>query len=294
MKDPTRIPSLIAELQAVWEAQPNQTLPLLIHQLQAAGISVTSTDDDFLELLRAQLAIRPNSLTAADLSENAYIVETENPIRRVVIAHNSVTILPLSGSSAYAVRPSTRARRSNPPIARSAPRKAPTNLSISALQPTAWQFSSVRACRVSQPLVLLDSDGIPHHLGIVTSITVADFPASYADISAGLLPAIRSNNSADSPWNLEQPTSFKDLANQEWLFRLSDGALILLGRWLVVFAFNRRKLSTAAHSWVQAKLEVLEPAQDDELGTEAVTLKVTDAGNKDVVSGAVDWAIRVR
>ena len=284
----------MAELQAVWEAQPNQTLPLLIHQLQAAGMSVTSTDDDFRELLRAQLAIRPNSLSATDLSENAYIVETENPTRRILIAHNSVAILPLSGSSAYAARPSTRARRSNPPVARSDPRNASSNLSISALQPTAWQFSSVRACRVSQPLVLLDSDNIPHHLGIVASITVADFPANYADISTGLLPAIRSNDSAGSPWNLEQPTSFKDLANQEWLFRLNDGTLILLGRWLVVFALNRRELSTITHSWVQAKLEGPEPTQDDELGTEAVTLKVTNSGNKDVVSGAVDWAIRVR
>ena len=294
MKDPTRIPSLIADLQAVWEAQPNQTLPLLIQQLHVAGMSATSTDNDLHELLRTQLTRRPPSLSATDLSENAYLVEAENPVRKIVLAHHSVAILPLSGSSAYAARPITRARKSSSPTNKSAPNKALGKRNISALQPTAWQFSSIRTCRVSQPLVLLDADSSPHHLGIVTSITVADFPAGYADISAGLLPAIRSNRSADSPWDLKQTTTFEHLGNQEWLFRLNDGTLILLGRWLVVFTLDRRKLSTATCSWNRARLDKLESAPDNIQGLEAVKLTVSVSGNKDFVSGPVDWAIRVR
>ena len=294
MKDPTRIPSLMAELQAVWEAQPNRTLPLIIQQLQAAGMSPASTDADLHELLRDQLATRPHSLSATDLDENAYILETENPARRIVLAHHTVTILPLSGSSAYAARSVARVKKLNSPINSSPLRIRAQGKETPALQPTSWLFSSIRTCRVSQPLVLLDSDGIPHHLGVIASITLADFPAADSDISAGLLPAIRSNRSGTIPWTLNRPTQREDLTNQEWLFRLQDGTLVLLGRWSVAFTLDRRKLSTKARAWANAKLELLTPTPSEDLNKEATTLTVTAPGGQKIISGIVEWGIRVR
>ena len=65
-------------------------------------------------------------------------------------------------------------------------------------QPTAWHFSSVRTCRVSYPLVIIGEGSISHHLGVVTSISPASFPAEFAEISQGILPWIPLPGTASS------------------------------------------------------------------------------------------------
>lgn len=331
VKDPTRIPALIAELQAAWEAQPNLPLPRLLHELQAAGMSPTSTDEDFSALLQHRLATHPGFITDVNLTHRTFTVETTNPSRRVILAHHSATILPLAGNSAYVNRNGSRAQKLISPInqpppatpvrrahrvknpsqnhtlkrarqsrhrhkhseANQSPRLHDSNHATTPpLQPTAWTFSTIRSCRVSHPLVLVDNNDIPHHLGVVTSITAADFPADLADIERGLLPTLSGPN-----WSA---LSSSDLPGQEWLFRCADGSLVYIGRWLVVFSFRRRDLTATTHTWTHARIAIDDPAtsydqEASKTGPEtSKTLVIHLAEGGSMRFSPLDWAIRVR
>lgn len=311
MKDPTRIPSHMATLQEVWEAQPHLSLPLLLHQLQVAGITATSTDDDLAELLQHQLATHPLFMTDANLTHRAYIVETTSPARRIILSGNSIAVLPLAGSSAYSMHSHPRAQKLAAPINETPPatpgqrtstgKRAPLpHSSPEVPQPTAWHFSSVRTCRVSYPLVIIGEGSISHHLGVVTSISPASFPAEFADISQGILPWIPLPGTASSDLASSDLTS--PSSGEERLFHCTDGTLILLGRRFVVFSIRRRAVSTSASPWSRADIRVTEHAPSSHsLNTTAplrtdtrYELVIETPQGETYISPALDWAIRTR
>lgn len=333
----------MATLQEVWEAQPHLSLPLLLHQLQVAGMTTTSTDDDLTELLQRQLDTHPLSITDADLTHHAYIIETTSPARRIILSGNSIAVLPLAGSSAYSKHSHPRAQKLAAPI-NTAPPATPGQRNTSAnhltatghtrsrsyipptdsrahptaphtrrprsnphseiLQPTAWQFTRVRTCRVSHPLVIIGEGDIPHRLGVVTSISLADFPAELADIKRGLdvlaimhrAPSANVANGLKTLLNTCTPASFftpEDLKQQEWLLRCSDGTLALLGRRLTVFSFERRALSVSNFRWVHGCLQVNNPV---ELGSPAgpSDLKIETEDTGTYLFSSIEWIIRTR
>lgn len=343
MKDPTRIPSLMATLQEVWEAQPHLSLPLLLHQLQGAGITATSTDDDLAELLQHQLATHPLFITDANLTHRAYIVETTSPARRIILSGNSITVLPLAGSSAYSVHSHPRAQKLASPINETPPvtpgqrttsttyptvtghtrlrphippadsqnhpiaphtRRPRPNPHPEILQPTAWQFTKVRTCRVSHPLVIIGEGSIPHRLGVVTNISLADFPAELADIKRGLdvLAISRRAPSTNATDGLKTPLSTcasarsfapENLEQQEWLFRCSDGTLALLGRRLTVFSFERRALSVSNFRWVRGCFQVDNPVEPHGPAG-PLNLRIHTENVGPYLFSSIEWVIRTR
>ncbi|KGM18062.1 hypothetical protein [Corynebacterium auriscanis] len=287
MKDPTRIPQLIAELQSVWEALPDVPFAQLVHQLQAAGMSITSTDDDVRELFQRQLCAHPSALDQSALANRAFIVQTESPSRRIILSRSSVAVVPVAGSSAYISRSLNRAEKLTP-IKEARASTHPVNKHDEhVLHPTVWQFCSIRTCRVSSPLVLLDANGISHHLGVVTSIAVAGFPAEHADIATSSVETLCGALQG------AMPVTPQLLDNQEWLIRCTDGSLVLLGRWLVVFSFRRRTLSSSAHPWTRAEFSSGEAAAVPDQGLDA-GFSVDLANGQSMQFGQVDWVIRVR
>lgn len=62
MKDPSRIPPVVAQLQKVWEAQPDLALPTLLGILGNRGIGWGSTDEDLVEALNTMYTENPGEI----------------------------------------------------------------------------------------------------------------------------------------------------------------------------------------------------------------------------------------
>lgn len=63
VKDPTRIPAVLAELQETWEAQPDLELTTLLDTLAQHGAGWGASDDDFVAATKALRRDRPLRLT---------------------------------------------------------------------------------------------------------------------------------------------------------------------------------------------------------------------------------------
>ncbi|AKK10329.1 hypothetical protein [Corynebacterium uterequi] len=139
MKDPTRIPGIMADLTSLWEAQPDLTLAQVWGQLESRGLSAASTDED----VRALLA-----QARADYPVNTGAVPTRPLHLRTVEPQRQVTLTP---TAAGQVRVTVRDPRT-------------------AVLPATWLAASVVRGRVSGPLVIDGGEGTHHRLGIITGI----------------------------------------------------------------------------------------------------------------------------
>lgn len=63
MRDPMRIPGVLDELRATWEAQPDVSLPELWARLEARGVALNSSDSELADALRAERAAHPFSVS---------------------------------------------------------------------------------------------------------------------------------------------------------------------------------------------------------------------------------------
>lgn len=149
MKDPSRIPPVVAQLQKVWEAQPDLSLPTLLGILGNRGIGWGSSDEDLVAALNTMYAENPGEIRGGSRSidperevPGRFLVETESPAYRITVDPFRVSV-----------------RR----IARGPHRP---------LQPGVWEFQEVRRCRSGEPLVITDAEGIDHRLGVVVRITL--------------------------------------------------------------------------------------------------------------------------
>lgn len=85
MRDPMRIPGVLDELRATWEAQPDVSLPELWARLEARGVALNSSDSELADALRAERAAHPfsvsfsssSSLSDATTSPSSVLIETE-------------------------------------------------------------------------------------------------------------------------------------------------------------------------------------------------------------------------
>lgn len=139
MKDPTRIPAVIATLQQVWEAQPDRTLAQLWGTLENRGLGWATSDTELVDLLSSELGVHPLELRQGQLREHYAVADTESPRRRV-------TLDPVGG------RVTVRSYGDG-------------------VRATSWCGGRIVKLAVGVPLVIRDQSGVDHRLGVVREIT---------------------------------------------------------------------------------------------------------------------------
>ena len=132
MKDPTRIPHVIDALRRAWEGQPDLSLPAVMGVLANRGIGWASTDEELVAEL-ARLETEHPSLIDAPTSAHLRIT-TSDPARLVTLADDTVI-----------VRSAQQAQR----------------------MPGVWGFGGMRRTGPGLPLVIADTAGVEHRLGVV-------------------------------------------------------------------------------------------------------------------------------
>lgn len=149
MKDPGRIPLVLAELQRTWEGQPDLSLPTLFGILDNHGIGWGSEDAELIDALREMARRHPSQVrgyaraTSPDNGQEVpgrFLVETQSPAYRVTVDPFRVSV-----RSATATR-----------------------------QPGVWGFERIRRCHTGEPLVIVADSGIEHRLGVVSRITLVN------------------------------------------------------------------------------------------------------------------------
>ncbi|QNQ89584.1 hypothetical protein GP475_02250 [Corynebacterium poyangense] len=146
LPDPTRIPRVLAELQEVWEAQPELSFPMLCNVLTNHGMTWGSSDEDLSRLLTHLASVRPSRIPKDDRgrAQHTYLVETESPQASVTISPRKVIVRRHAGST--------------------------------HAQPVKWAYSEIRRSSTRGPLHIVDFSGVDHRLGIVRSIRRLEVP----------------------------------------------------------------------------------------------------------------------
>lgn len=208
MKDPARIPLVIAELNQTWEAQPDLSLPTLFGLLENRGIGWGSGDRELIEALQAlrhehPVQLRGYSRAAAPSAETEvpgrFLVETESPAHRVTIDPFRVSVRRVTHE-----------------------KEQP--------QPGVWGFERIRRCRAGDPLVLTDTAGIDHRLGVIFRITlINEDPGAEVATLDGLARL--------------------DIEDRVYQLLLADGDSALLTHGLSVFNVARRSLAHRHLKW---------------------------------------------
>lgn len=141
--DPTRIPTLMAALQAAWEGQPDLTLPAFIGMLHNQGMGWATTDEELLSILQRIRRQHPPLVTGC--LPGPLLITTTSP-RQLVTLTDDVAL----------VRSGDDPQR----------------------MPSVWQFSHFRPLGPGRPVVLADSEAVEHRLGVAELLTVLDAHAA--------------------------------------------------------------------------------------------------------------------
>lgn len=190
--DPTRIPRVMRALQNAWEGQPDLPLSVLAGILRNRGVGWGTSDDELIEVL-TQLEAEHPSLLNPSVSTTA-LIETTSPARRVTLVTGVVVV-----------------------------RTADTG--GEEQMPSAWPFDAARPVGPGRPLVITDTEGFEHRLGVATSIAVFE----PSPVPAGLQRI--------------------DIGDAQWMVILPDGARTLLGRKLRVWTQQRRAVERDVIAW---------------------------------------------
>ena len=182
----------MAALQQAWEGQPDLTLPAFIGVLQNRGLSWGSSEDELLELLRTMSEERPALLTAP--LNQAVAVTTAGP-------RLSVTLTP----EVVVVRNAADPQR----------------------MPGVWRYASFRPMSPARPLVVTDTEGVEHRLGVVEQVNVVK--QSSDSQLAGLTPG--------------------DIGARRWLLMFADGRRALLGQRLRLWETAGRETHVRTLGW---------------------------------------------
>ncbi len=200
--DPTRIPGVLDAVRRTWEGQPDLPLATLFGILANRGIGWGSTDEDLAAALADMERIHPGRLPRDDGRVTArYLLVTDVPGHRVTIDPWRVIVRRITGSGR-------------------------------AAQPGVWGYRRIRPAFPGSPLVIADSDGIEHRLGVVRRITLLDErPQEEVPELSGLRR--------------------REVGDLVHLIRLTDGETVLLAHGLERFIPDRRSLDRRAEKWEQ-------------------------------------------
>jgi len=215
VKDPQRIPEMVNALARLWKARPDLSLTQVLGLLETHGLGWNATDEETLDVLRslsartpANLRDVPGALLPDGTVAGNYLITTENSAGD---ADRLITLYP----DRVAVRhiPHYRSEAVHHP------------------QPVIWDHDGIQHCLVASPLIIPDTEGIPHRLGLVSSITILALPGNELDITS---LDRRHRQRLDGVYLLEL-----------------DDAIVLLDRTLQLFTTDRRHLHREQLDWAQ-------------------------------------------
>lgn len=192
--DPTRIPRLLDALRSVWEGQPDLTFGNLMGMLGNHGVSWGTTDGEVEDILVAIRAVRPDSVPLVEgRAEGLWRIAVGQ--RRIVLAADYVVV---QGADARD-------------------------------QPVVWPYSRLRPIGPARPLVIVDSEGFEHRLGVADSVVALD--ASSAPRWDGLRH------------------SRAGLGDHVLVVALEDDTTVVVGRTLRRYERGRRALHSSEDKW---------------------------------------------
>lgn len=219
-EDPTRIPTVVERLRAVWEAQPSVPFAQLWAQLESVGVGFNATDAELVEACDELLRLHPYSfapvLSGAPTASSSDAPSASSAPRTVVVETADpgpvVTLSVEPGEPlGWAV---VRGRRAG-------------------VQPVVWRFRAVRACRAGAPLVVEDAEGFVHRLGVVERLTSAGFSVAPGRNAAALQGLRRA-----------------ELGDRVFVVRFGDDSWALVGHALWWFRVGRRAVDARRMKWV--------------------------------------------
>ena len=204
VEDPTRIPRVLDRLRQTWEGQPDVPLATLFGILANRGAGWGTVDEELEELLVAEAQAHPAELprTESGQVESSFLVETTSPHHRVTLTEDGDVVVRAMGD---------RER-----------------------QPSVWSYSTVRPTGPGRMLVVADSEGAEHRLGVVTLISRLDDAAHHSGGGAG-------------PESVER----EDIGNNVWLAVLEDGTRVLITQRLHIWQVEGRTVKKTTHAWNQ-------------------------------------------
>lgn len=254
VRDPLRIPGVVNELLATWEAVPDLSLAQLWALLEARGVALNSLDEEVVDALRAVRLRHPSSVSFSSLVDDAtsppspVLVEVEGPDRRVTLVPRTVPGHSSGGADEVELWAVVRGQRTMPAgVGRRGPRRGARVMDSGEVsgrvrcamegvagqpvssQPGLWRVSEVKRCRAGAPLVLVDESGVPHRLGVVKRLTV---------VGAG-------------EQNLTG-TRREELEGRVFVARLAEGAgTVVIGSIVECYLAERRELRRSTLRWSQ-------------------------------------------
>lgn len=233
MRDPQRIPEVMAELTRTWEAQPDVTLAHIWAQVEARGVALNSSDVEVTDALRAVRRDFPFSLSFPDATSEqptSVLIETEGPTRRVS--------LNISGDEAWVVVRTPGG--SGNARARGNGRLSHSKQTAPEQQPGVWQVSELAKCQAGSPLQLKDMEGNTHRLGVIRLIRAME------------------NSEPLKLSGIRQP----DWSGETVLIQLEDDTVILLGRNVRIWEQERREVHASMFRWRRIlRCDVGEPCE---------------------------------
>lgn len=232
MHDPTRIPRVLDRLRDTWEGQPDLPLATLFGILANRGAGWGTTDDELEQLLIDEAASHPSDLPRSESgrADGDFLVETTSPDHRVTLTADGDVVVRSMGD---------RER-----------------------QPSVWSYKSVRPTGPGRVLVVADSEGLEHRLGVVT-----------------LISRVTNDETAKEPADGTAVEGMRraEIGNAVWLVTLEDGARILLTQRLHVWQVEGRNVKKTTHAWDQVvRCRVGEEFAYGSAGGEKVVLGVVD------------------
>lgn len=220
VKDPLRIPGVLDALRRAWEAQPDLTLPQLYGQLEARGIAWNSTDREVTTALAALSTEHPVRLADIPGAPDAtrVLVITEQPDQRITLDGTRIAVRRTPAAGTHGRVP----------------------------QPVVWTHHGIRRCTVGQPLVVLDTADIPHHLGLVASLTTVGTGGGAGTGPDGDAAGAATPNSLSGlrRRSLDGHVYLVELDGDEFA-----GTTVLVDRTLWLYDIGRRDVRTDHLSW---------------------------------------------
>ena len=202
MHDPTRIPQLMAAFQDAWEGQPDLTLPAFIGMLTQRGMSWSTSEEELLLILQELNSTHPALIDVPPVAPPLLI--TDHPRMAVTLTNGCVRLG--EGTSPLVI-----ARSGEDP----------------QRMPAVWRYSSLRPAGPGRPLVVADTEGVEHRLGVVEMAT------SYRDHGRGELGGLLQS----------------DIGTHRWLLLFEDGTRGLLGPRLRLWSTVGRETALKTLAW---------------------------------------------
>ncbi|APT85144.1 hypothetical protein [Corynebacterium aquilae] len=164
--DPTRIPQFLRELSYLWEAQPDRRFVDVLAQLEAAGVSPASSDEDVLLAIANLRHIFPHTVDvdAHGRARGAYDIVTSTA--DIAVDRDHVIVRALS----------TTPRR-----------------------PSVWAYSHLVTKTVSGPLTIADEEGNIHKLGVIARMS----PRTQTTLAENALPELHRTSIGDTVYVVE-------------------------------------------------------------------------------------------